>query len=145
MCKPNLCEYFVSIHVQHKICGIRDASSSGCILSKTITDVFKKIWRKKLVLKICRGKCFSIVFRTFSEFCWKVLGVGVGRVMSTKNNIKTCVPQRKHNWESLSLFCFSVAFFCLLRIKQTKFSFEKYPYKVIVIECLNLIMCCFCW
>ena len=27
---PNLCEYFVSIHGQHKICGIRDASSSSC-------------------------------------------------------------------------------------------------------------------
>ena len=27
-CTANLCEYFVSIHGQHKICGIRDASSS---------------------------------------------------------------------------------------------------------------------
>ena len=26
----NLCEYFVTIHTQHKIRGIRDASSSGC-------------------------------------------------------------------------------------------------------------------
>ena len=27
---PNLCEYFVSIHGQHKLRGIRDASSSSC-------------------------------------------------------------------------------------------------------------------
>ena len=30
MLTANLCEYFVSIHGQHKICGIRDASSSSC-------------------------------------------------------------------------------------------------------------------
>ena len=33
---PNLCEYFVTIHAQHKIRGIRDASSSGCCRSSLI-------------------------------------------------------------------------------------------------------------
>ena len=32
----NLCEYFVTIHAQHKIRGIRDASSSGCCRSSLI-------------------------------------------------------------------------------------------------------------
>ena len=32
----NLCEYFVTIHGQHKIRGIRDASSSGCCRSSLI-------------------------------------------------------------------------------------------------------------
>ena len=36
VCSSNLCEYFVSIHGQHKICGIRDASSSGCCRSSLI-------------------------------------------------------------------------------------------------------------
>ena len=31
--ESNLCKYFVSIHGQHKIRGIRDASSSGCCRS----------------------------------------------------------------------------------------------------------------
>ena len=32
----NLCEYFVTIHAQHKIRGIRDASSSGSCRSSLI-------------------------------------------------------------------------------------------------------------
>ena len=34
--QPNLCEYFVGKHGQHKICGIRDASSSSCCRSSLI-------------------------------------------------------------------------------------------------------------
>ena len=33
---PNLCEYFVTIHTQHKIRSIRDASSSGSCRSSLI-------------------------------------------------------------------------------------------------------------
>ena len=39
--QANLCKYFVSIHGQHKIHGIRDASSSSCYrLPQFLSTIF---------------------------------------------------------------------------------------------------------
>ena len=53
----NLCEYFVSIHVQHKNRGIRDASSSSCSRLSLLFDnwgAYTIIFEVKV-----RGRCIE--------------------------------------------------------------------------------------